>query len=317
MRFELSRLCLRRPLWTAAAAAALCTTGCVNFISADDGTADEYAAYKANGGQCTGGGGGTVVDVNLEGATRYRWLAYDGVLGEEISPDGRVYYDDLIADPEVMGNARRTLSEMAAVDPKVFESFGDRLAFWLNAYNAAVLVAAADAYEASPAFRVDLDNFSFFDLEAHVVGGRTYSLNQIEHGVIRGAELHASTYFLPEDVKAEIFAEHDALWGEEAFDPRIHFALNCASSSCPPLLPTAFRGDIVNDQLDAATLAFLTDPDRGAGPDGISQLFDFYYDDFEPEGGAEGFIGRYRSTADVNLFSFLPYDWSLNRAPLE
>lgn len=109
-------------------------------------------------------------------------------------------------------------------------------------------------------------------------------------------------------------ALHEDLWGGRELDARIHFAFNCASSSCPDLQATPYRASDLDARLEAVTEAFLLDEARGAGPDGISHIFDFYAIDFEPYGGAPGFIERYRSLDGVDTGRFLAYDGSLNLA---
>lgn len=296
-----------------ATSAAMLGSGCLNVISGDNEWVDEFAAFKATGGRCTGNGEPIDVDAELQNVTRYRWVAYGGLLGEVVSDRGRVYYDDLASDVELLDNARRTVAAAASVNPENLEGFGEKLAFWLNAYNALVLLAATTAYAEDAAFSVDTNGFAFFDRNEHVVGGRTYSLNVIEHGVLRGTPNHISTALLPADEQEAVFALHDNLWGDVPFEPRFHFALNCASSSCPELLDRPFRGETIDEDLNFVTDAFLHDDEKGAGPNGISSLFDFYFDDFEAVGGPEAFISQYRDVSEVNLFSYLPYDWSLNR----
>ncbi|MCP4501309.1 MAG: hypothetical protein GY822_15225 [Deltaproteobacteria bacterium] len=66
--------------------------------------------------------------------------------------------------------------------------------------------------------------------------------------------------------------------------------------------------------LDELTQRFLDDENIGASGQGISAIFDFYYDDFEQVGGVETFIARYRSLDDVNVNRFLFNDWALNIA---
>jgi hypothetical protein len=187
-----------------------------------------------------------------------------------------------------------------------------RLAFWINAYNALVLTYATRGYAEDAGFRVDAVDFGFFRQRIHVVGGKTYSLNEIEHGVIRGDEFNPDVYFLDDDTKAQIFEEHARIWGDDALDARVHFVLNCASSSCPELPAEPVAAATLDDALHAATADFLLDETKGAGPQGISELFDFYYDDFAAEGGPEEFIARFRSTTGINFEQRIPYDWSLN-----
>ena len=294
----------------------LTLAGCLRVLTGDEAFADEFAQYKAAGGQCQATAQVRDVDTELSGVGQYRWLSMAGALGDLVSPEGLCYYDLLIADPELTRATLTTVEDLAAVDPANFSSRAEKQAFWINAYNTLVLVGAADGYAADPAFRVDDNDFGFFERIEHQIGPRLYSLNQIEHGVLRGDEFHPSVYFLDDDEKEALLAVHADLWGDGPIDPRFHFALNCASSSCPPLFPFALRGDTLDVALDDVTRAFLSDPVRGAGPDGISQIFSFYYNDFVNDAGSiEAFIARYRDLDEVNTQTFLDYDWALNRAP--
>lgn len=289
--------------------------GCANFISGDEEALDRFAEFQVHGGQCRTpeppAEGGV-----LEGVTRYRWRLFDVALEEVRAPSGRVRYTRLESDPELRETLRLTVEQIASVDPSKLASFEEKLAFWINAYNALVLDGAAAGWAQDPSFRVDTNDFAFFKEEVHVVGGKTYSLNQIENGVIRGDRYHPSLAFLTDEEIAPILALHDDLWEGRDLDPRVHFALNCASSSCPDLDAEPWRPEDLDARLDAVTEAFLLDAGRGAGPDGISQIFDFYLLDFDAQhvGGVDAFIARYRSLDDVDTARFLLYDWSLNVA---
>jgi hypothetical protein len=307
-----------RALALAALLVALPQAACFNVISGDQELVDELTAFKVRGSVCPtvlappAGDGG--VASPLAGATTYRWLAYGGLLGESVSPSGNVRYPLLNGDGELLAFARATVEHVAQVHPSDLESRDDRLAFWINAYNALVLDGAARAFAVDPTFRVDENGFAFFDNEVHVVGGMLMSLNQIESGVLRGDENHPAVYPLEEERKQLLLELSDSLWGGGAPDPRFHFVINCASSSCPSLLAAPLRGDTVDQVLEDATDAFLHDDSRGAGPAGISEIFAFYFNDFEPAGGIDAFIAQYRSLDEVNTGVLLPYDWSLNVA---
>jgi len=294
------------------------TSACTaNFVTGDSAFVDEVAALEAAGGQCSAGGGGPVTG-DLDEATRYRFAALRGLLPDVLSPGGRVYYDELKGDPELLPALDRTLADLASVKTENLVDGPARLAFWVNAYNTFVLTHATRAYSEDETFRVDVNDFGFFRQRIHDVGGFLYSLNEIEHGVIRGDEFNPDVYFLDDDTKAVIFAQHALIWGDAEVDARIHFVLNCASSSCPelplePLDASGLAATSLDDVLDAATADFLLDEQKGAGPQGISELFDFYFDDFAREGGIDVFIARFRSLDDVELNARIPYDWSLNR----
>lgn len=290
--------------------------GCGYVVSGDEDMIDEFAHFKARGGQCLPGSGGEDEggEGPLVGATTYRWLVYRGLLGEVVTPAGFVRYGRLNDDGELRDASRVTVRQVRDVDATQLEGSLEKLAFWVNAYNALTLDAAARAVAEDGAFRVDANNFAFFDQEVHVVGGEVLSLNQIENGIIRGDEYHPSVYGLGDEKKQLIAALHHDLWGGAAPDPRFHFVLNCASRSCPALLVEPLRGDTLEAVMESATQAFLDDEARGAGPDGISQIFSFYFADFEGAGGVDAFIARYRDLDDVNTARFLPYDWALNAA---
>jgi hypothetical protein len=115
--------------------------------------------------------------------------------------------------------------------------------------------------------------------------------------------------------------EHDILRPKYR-DPRVHFAINCASKGCPPLISEPFQGDILNLQLDAATRGFVNNPERNR-LDGdtlyVSRIFKWFSEDFDDD-----IIGFFLTYADGRLkekltagqnginVRYLDYDWSLN-----
>jgi hypothetical protein len=119
----------------------------------------------------------------------------------------------------------------------------------------------------------------------------------------------------------------------ESRDPRIHFAVNCASRSCPPLAGEAYRGDRLDDQLDRVTRAYLARPGvvaLGESTPGarrrveVPKIFDWFGRDFREAGGVVAFIERY-GPPDVSeviaadrkniKLAYRKYDWRLNSAP--
>ena len=105
-------------------------------------------------------------------------------------------------------------------------------------------------------------------------------------------------------------------------EPRIHFAIVCASLSCPDLRPEVYVGARIDEQLDAAARGFLADESKGlstAGGDvAISKLFDWFEEDFDAGGGVVAFLRRYAPEAKDGTLAgdvspdFLTYDWTLN-----
>jgi Protein of unknown function, DUF547 len=165
-------------------------------------------------------------------------------------------------------------------------------AFRLNAYNAAVLSLVLERYPLKSVADV-APNFGFFSELKTTVAGQVVSLNQIEK------ELLLSTY--P--------------------DARIHFAINCASKSCPPLSAVPFRAELLSTQLDGLTRDFLQkNPEalqvRGQAVS-LSALFEWYTADFASGGGVLTFINRYLVTplAPKVKLNYLPYNWNLNESP--
>lgn len=167
-------------------------------------------------------------------------------------------------------------------------------AFLINAYNILVLQGVLQAHPLSSVRDIAPD-FGFFSESRIVLNGKKNSLNNLEKNLL------LKTYA----------------------DPRIHFALNCASRSCPPLSTEPFRAGTLDAQLDAVTRTFLdTHPEAvRLSPDArevrISAIFNWYAADFEGSGGVTAFINKYRKAPIPPGLkpAFLPYDWSLNEAP--
>jgi hypothetical protein len=223
---------------------------------------------------------------------------FTAVLRDHVK-DGRVDYAALGTDQRL----QRFLGQVAATDPDQVPAGRDRLAFWLNAYNAYTLqliverrprksITEISAATSAPANEV-------WDIPFAVVGGKTYSLNQIEHDFIR----------------------------RQFKEPRAHFALNCASGSCPALRPEAYDGSDLDRQLDEQGRLFLGDParnrfDLSTRTAYLSSIFKWYRDDFGA--GDRGMLlaaaafapekVRLSIAADSGAWSvkYLEYDWSLN-----
>ena len=130
---------------------------------------------------------------------------------------------------------------------------------------------------------------SVWDIKFIEIEGATYDLNNIEHGIIR------------------------ARFNE----PRIHFAVNCASKSCPKLRREAFTAEKLEEQLDQATRDFLSDTTKNViQPNEVqlSKIFLWYGGDFKKEGKLLDFINQHTSVEiepDANI-RYLDYDWRLN-----
>lgn len=186
---------------------------------------------------------------------------------------------------------RDYLEALQAVDPSAL-SHDEALAFWLNLYNAATVLAVIDAYPVDSIRDID----AVWSARRLTVSGVRLSLADIEHNIVRAA--------FP--------------------DPRAHYALNCASIGCPNLAPVPYAGERLDAQLDAAARDYVNHP-RGVAIDGrklvVSKIYGWYKDDF---GGDEAdIVAHLRQFAEPALSEALDgfddidgyaYDWSLNGA---
>lgn len=202
----------------------------------------------------------------------------------------------------------RYIAALGAVPQQEYDrwSWPQRQAFLINAYNAATVQLVLTRYPKLHSIK-DIGGLLGNPWKKRFVPllGQTRSLDDIEHGLLRGAP--------------------------EYRDPRIHFAVNCASIGCPALRPEAFVASRLDAQLEDQTLRFLSDRSRNRlRTDGrvqvleLSSIFDWYGDDFARQGGPAGFVARHAAAigADDDQRSalrkgqvklrFLDYDWALN-----
>ncbi len=237
-----------------------------------------------------------------------------------------VDYTAMNQTPDAGVSLADTLANMASVDPLALDGHEEALAFWLNLYNAWAIQTALGQLAIDPGWagasastwngEETGTTFVMFTTRFVTVGGVQLSLNEVEHGVLRG-DVDPATYADEPDLLAAIEGWHAALWGDAPVDARIHMGLNCVSRSCPDVPARAFTADNVYAALDDNAARFLAHPGKGAGPDGISVLFSWFRGDFETSfGSVQGFVQTYREggDADVNYDVSLDYDWSLNGA---
>ena len=194
----------------------------------------------------------------------------------------------------------QAVADFAEARPELLGTEAERFAFWANAYNLLAIKAVIDQYPVTSIKDGGTLFQSIWKKKVGTVAGQAYTLDDIEHGILR----------------------------REFREPRVHFAIVCASLSCPDIRSEPFQGARLNAQLASAAATFLTNPTKGLepGPDGktarVSSIFKWFADDFAAEGGVAQFIRRSadRATAarlaaltDRGL-SYLDYDWSLNDA---
>lgn len=215
--------------------------------------------------------------------------AYDGLLRNHVSAAGDVDYAAIAAEPAALNAYVLSLSETGPADKAPAP---ERLAHLINAYNAFTLKLIVDAAGGGdlPASIMDLEGGKPWDAVDWNLGGRTVSLNQIEHELIR-----------------PVFDE-----------PRIHWALVCAAYSCPPLRSEAYRPDRLEAQLASQEGYVLNfDHPRYATRDGgavkVTPLFDWYGEDFViGDAGAKAYAAERLGVEAREIDGFLDYDWKLN-----
>jgi hypothetical protein len=174
----------------------------------------------------------------------------------------------------------------------------EQLAFYINAYNAWTIKLILGAYPGIESIwdlgsRILIWKSPFKKKIIHIEG-KTISLDDLEHGMIR----------------------------PRFNEPRVHFAVNCASRSCPPLRSEPYQGSILNQQLATSTRAFLNNPERNRLEGNtlyVSKIFEWFEEDFKDDvlgfflGFADGTL-KEKLTANREKIKvkYLDYDWSLN-----
>ena len=203
-----------------------------------------------------------------------------------VDGDGRVNYAGLANCPEPLQDFVAKLAVAGPeTTPELFPTADDRLAYWLNAYNALVLFEVLGRPGLTS---VGDHKVGFFYLSCFVLDGRETNLYDLENGIVR----------------------------PRFNEPRVHMALNCASAGCPRLPREPFSGPRLQQQLDRETQRFLHEDRNVTVEDGtlvLSRIFEWFEEDFEPD-----VVAWIRAQApDLDLpedapVRYRPYDWSLN-----
>lgn len=206
--------------------------------------------------------------------------------------DGHVNYAGIQKDP----GFPVYIEYLRQINPDKLNTDREKLAFWINAYNALSIKGIIDGLSPSTFF----GRRKFFRSAEYEVGGKALTLDTIEK---------------------EIIASFN--------DPRFHFAIVCASASCPKLLSEAYTAEKLDEQFDKNTRDFLNNPNKNRFDNEknlarLSKIFDWFAKDFENHSGSiQKYIAPYIN--DPNLatklknetvkIKFLKYDWSLNGEP--
>jgi len=189
------------------------------------------------------------------------------------------------------------LEYLAATDPASMAE-KDRFAFYINAYNAYTIKLILKNFEDSQPPDSIKDTGSFFtkpwSIEFVKIAGKTYTLDNIEHDILR------PTFK----------------------DARVHFAVNCASKGCPPLLSEPYSGAKLDQQLDGATRTFVNNQQENRLEGTtlyVSSIFKWFKEDFQKnpiaffEKYAQGTLKKELAAQKGEIkVKYLDYDWSLN-----
>lgn len=245
--------------------------------------------------------------------------AMNRLKAQAISEDGaHVDYARLRESDAYAVYRRAWAPRLRGFDPARLATRDAKLAFWINLYNALVMdsVIAFGVQRSVTEGRLGL--LTFFRRAAYVVGGECMSCEDIEHGILRA---NAGSLFFP----GPQFASGDRrrAWVIEPLDPRIHFALNCASRSCPPI--GVYDATKLDQQLDVAARSFVDASvavDQARATLSLSSIFKWYARDFGGRAGVIDFLiahlpdderrawlGAHRSSAKL---VHQKYDWQLN-----
>ncbi len=232
-------------------------------------------------------------------AQSYDFSDWDVLLKKCVAPgtiDGvrlnTVNYEKLKTDPAFS----RLIEGLKSFSPARLKTHEDRLAFWINVYNVFAVKMVTDNYPLESIKDVGSLFKSVWKRNAGMVGGKEYTLHEIEHEILR-----------------------------KMGEPRIHVAIVCASVSCPDLATDVYKAERLSEQLDAQMKGFLANPGKGMRVDTggkkvfLSKIFDWFENDFESRSGVLKFIRPYVSAKDgqaVGNFglhiSYMNYNWRVN-----
>ncbi len=207
---------------------------------------------------------------------------FDTLLKSNVTANGNVNYAGFAKDKNKLRNYIASLgTNMPTEDWKT----EDKLAYWMNAYNAMTV----DLILRNMPLESIKDIKNPWDQRLWKLGEKWYNLDEIEHQILR-----------------------------KMGDPRIHFGINCASFSCPPLLNEAFTAAKVNSQLDFLAKQFINDSSRNTITKDaveISKIFDWFSKDFKQNGSVIDYLNKYSNVKiDSNArVRYKDYNWELNK----
>lgn len=244
--------------------------------------------------------------------------AMDQLQGIAMDESGlRVDYAKLRTSPEYKEYRQKCSALLQRFRPEKLPTVSAQLAFWINLYNALLIDAVISLDVQKSVIEGKLGIITFFRRAAYQVNGKRVSLEDIEQGILRGNRGHS---LLP---GLQFASDDPRIAWCLPLDPRIHFALNCGSRSCPPI--QVYSADHLEAQLDQAARNFV---DANVKLDETKQLlvlssiFQWFKGDFGGRSGIISFVidhlprserrawlSNYR---DQVRLRYAPYDWGIN-----
>ncbi|GDX46222.1 DUF547 domain-containing protein [Bacteroidota bacterium] len=228
--------------------------------------------------------------VSLNYANPVQHGEWDALVKKHVSKNGMVDYQGFLKDKKQL---QVYLDKLSANRPTSKWSKNEKMAFWINAYNAFTVKLILDHYPIKSIKDIKRGIpfvNSVWDITFIPMGKDKIDLNYIEHTILR----------------------------KEFKDPRIHAAINCASFSCPLLRNEAYYASRLDEQLNDAMRKFVNDPQRNQLDKSnikISKIFSWFAGDFKLNGlSVVDYLNKYakKRVQENARIDFLEYQWELN-----
>lgn len=196
--------------------------------------------------------------------------------------NGKVAYDNIYKSQDALNTILKNAEQVSVAQSDA----NNYQAFWINAYNLAVIKGIINNYPTNS----PLDDAGFFDKTKYSLGGKKITLNDIEHKLLRA----------------------------NFKDARFHFVLVCGAIGCPPLISNAYLPSTLDTQLEVQTKKAFNGSFIKVKKNKVyaSKIMEWYKEDFTMNGKTEiDFINTYRTEKISNKakLSYFDYDWNLNK----
>ena len=216
---------------------------------------------------------------------------------------------------EAFSHYQQLAGSLNSFNLEMLRSDEEKKAFWINIYNVLIIHGIIEFDIQGSVFEIS----NFFGRIGYTIGGLFFTPDDIEHGILRSNRPHPLFPFQPfsaDDQRRDLIVA--------SFDYRIHFALFCASSSCPPI--EFYDATLINRQLDTAAKSFLNrdgvEIDRTSNTLWMSLIFQWYHGDFgkntrETILSLLPYMDEEKKTwikenLDLLHLRYLPYNWNMN-----